>query len=229
MANTDDTLMTKLKNKVTYNVHNLVNDPKANEFAKQQKEKEQESATPSTDKKGQEPEQNKITKWTLLVLYYTGAFLLGWFVANDMIIYPLIIRVIFYIIIVIGCIMNPTFEVILSILYGIRFICKLIIVPTEKTQPLIKALLFPKLFTSWFLPVRITDYTENKKKSLCDVMTHYYDTLKASFFNTEDTVIQRRMEEVREGLYEMHKITCSVEQQDSNNDNVKNNAKENKE
>ena len=124
--NTDDTsLLSNLKNKLTYKLHNVAYDPNANKFAAERAKKQKEEE----EKKKQENADNKTTddedpnKFSFKrVLKKTGnktldiikkaiipfvALMLAMIVTNELIVYSVPIRIIFFIFTFFICLFPP--------------------------------------------------------------------------------------------------------------------------
>ena len=101
----------KLKNKITYYIYKTVNDDDANKYVEEQKEQEKvkedyetppaevtDDAKPA-DTDGQESTADTVLRYVKLVLIPVISFILAVFVANELIVYPTAVRIIFFIII----------------------------------------------------------------------------------------------------------------------------------
>lgn len=108
-------LLTNLKNKVQYNLHQAVYDPTANKFVDDQKKQQQQATEQEQEKKAEataeeEGDPNSFSykraakKVYVSSLYWIGllivpffALMLGMIVANDLIVYPAGTRILFFI------------------------------------------------------------------------------------------------------------------------------------
>lgn len=144
----DDQLsfLTKIKNNLAFKINNAINDPDANQYAKEKTDKEKEKE--EQNKKSQEPvitekyedpnptddgnpdeiSFSRIVKkiWNYIKLIFEKGFfpfiaiILAMYVANEMIVYPAPIRVVFFIFVFVLCFLFKH----VTILLGIFYLCK---------------------------------------------------------------------------------------------------------
>lgn len=144
----DDQLsfLTKIKNKIVFKINNAINDPDANQYVKEttdkKKEKEEqnkktqepvitekyEDPNPTDDGNPDEISFSRIVKkiWNYIKLIFEKGFfpfiaiILAMYVANEMIVYPAPIRVVFFIFVFVLCFLFKH----VTILLGIFYLCK---------------------------------------------------------------------------------------------------------
>lgn len=144
----DDQLsfLTKIKNNFVYKINNAINDPDANQYAKEkldkEKEKEEqnkkpqepvitekyEDPNPTDDGNPDEISFSRIVKkiWNYIKLIFEKGFfpfiaiILAMYVANEMIVYPAPIRVVFFIFVFVLCFLFKH----VTILLGFFYLCK---------------------------------------------------------------------------------------------------------
>jgi len=225
--------LTKLKNKITYSVNNLVDDPDANAYAASQAQQAPPQNQDTTTDPDDDPSKFSIIRFfkklgKKLVEHSQNyasivlSVLFASIIANEMIVYSVPIRVIFFIFVIIVCItFTPAFMV-LAIYYGYKLlyssyvyyyveknkqptipifptIYALLPVTTYKpSAPLLKFLLY--LFT---YPKTEEDLThlENKMKEydeLLDKSFLYFKTLES------DEVFVPLITKMKSSLKHMH-------------------------
>ena len=206
-----DSLLSNLKNKVTYTLHQAVTDPDANQFASNQQESQQPAATeevgeerdyfklPPTD----DPNTFDFNRMAIKTanrairiikgrFYSFVALILSMYVANELIMYSAPIRLIFFIVTFLIC---NNFMPFLIVLVG-YYLCKsgyeyylnqLSDGPKTKIMPTIFALLplttdIPVSSLGGFFVYPFT-YPKNNKdaKQLPIIMNNYMESLKKSF------------------------------------------------
>lgn len=137
----DTSLLSNLKNKVTFNLHQATYDPKANEFAQQkaQKQKElddakkQQEQANTTDDTNNQGDPNKFSGKRLItkvgnqtldifkkIFFPFLSLMLAMIVTNEMIVYSAPIRLIFFIFTFLICFFFQYTAVILGIYYLLR-------------------------------------------------------------------------------------------------------------
>jgi len=214
--------LTKIKNNVVYKINNAINNPDANQYAQEKidKEKEKQKEKEEQDKKSQEPvitekyedpnptdddnsdeiSFSRIAKkiWNYIKLIFEKGFfpfiaiILAMYVANEMIVYPAPIRLIFFLFVFIICVLFKH----VTILLGIFYLCKsgydyyinnmaggekrrimpriyaLLPITTYRAESVLTALLLSPF-----------QYPKSKKdeEELVKVMGEYNDTLNDSF------------------------------------------------
>ena len=206
-----DSLLTNLKNKVTYNLHQAVNDPDANEFASNQPE----PLSPATTEKVEEdtgyfeisstddpntfnPKRllrrigNQIIRMIKNGFFPFIALVLSMYVTNEMIVYSAPIRLIFFIFTFWVCKNFMPFLIILLIYYLCKlgyqyFLNNLSNGPKTKVMPTIFALLpltttVPVSSLGAFFMYPFT-YPKNDydAKQLPIIMNDYMESLKKAF------------------------------------------------
>ena len=202
-------LLTNLKNKVTYNLHQAVNDPDANEFASNQPE----SPPPVTEKvenddyfeisTTDDPNTfngnrllRKIGNQTIRMIkkgfFPVMALILSMYVTNELIVYSAPIRLIFFIVTFLICYLFTPFSIILAGYYLCKsgygyYLNNLSDGPKTKIMPTIFALLplttdIPVSSLGAFFMYPFT-YPKNDKdaKKLPIIMNNYMESLKKSF------------------------------------------------
>lgn len=205
-----DSLLTNLKNKVNYNLHQAVNDPDANEFASNQPESPSSEPTkeigdedyfklPSTD----DPNTFDFNRLIIKIgnhgvrmikkgFYPCLVFILSMYVTNEMIVYVWQIRLIFFIATFLICYYFMPFFIILIGYYVCKtgyeyYLNNLSDGPKMKIMPTIFALLplttdTPISSLGAFFMYPFT-YPKNDKdaKKLPIIMNQYMESLKKSF------------------------------------------------
>ena len=205
-----DSLLANLKNKVTYNLHQAVNDPDANEFAANQPESPPSSTEkvkedddyfklPSTD----DPNTFDINRFIIKIgnrairmikngFYPTIAIILSMYVANELIVYTWPIRLIFFIVTFLIC---NNFMPFLILLAG-YYLCKsgyqsFLNYTSDGTKIKIMPTIFALLPLTTNIPVSSLGaffmypftYPKNDKdtKQLPIIMNRYMESLKKAF------------------------------------------------
>lgn len=205
-----DSLLSNLKNKVTYNLHKAVSDPEANEFASNQPESPPSAPTkeigdddyfklPTTD----DPNTFDINRIIIKIgnrairMIKNGFFpfialVLSMYVANELIVYSAPIRLIFFIVTFLICNNFMPFLIILAMYYLCKYgygyyLNHLSDGPKTKIMPTIFALLplttdIPISSLGAFFMYPFT-YPKNDKdaKQLPIIMNQYMESLKKSF------------------------------------------------
>ena len=207
-----DSIMSQLKNKVSYRLEQTlkgaVNDPEANQYAK---EKEESKASVGTDDIEKIPANlsavekmlRKIKQIALRVkdrmisifITFIIPLILAMFVANESIMYPAPVRIIYFIFALVLCYVSQTAVVLLGTVYLGKFVYDYYVNKMEKRGiPLI----VPPILA--VLPVKIFDpsapaaffkdlvnfpltYPRNERgdKNLLLIMNDYMESLKKSF------------------------------------------------
>ncbi len=206
-----DSLLSSLKNKVTYSLHQAVNDPDANQFASTQQASEPAAVTeeveedkgyfklPSTD----DPNTFDINRLMVKTanqairmikngFYPAIAIILSMYVANELIVYAWPVRLIFFIVTFLICNNFMPFLVLLAGYYLCKsgyeyYLNQLSDGPKTKIMPTIFALLplttdIPVSSLGAFFMYPFT-YPKNAKdaKQLPIVMNNYMESLKNAF------------------------------------------------
>lgn len=207
-ASQNNSLLTNLTNKIKYKLFKATYDPDANTYADQQaqqqtEEKAKQKKTDKTDKKTtdntSDPNKFSATRLVkktvsktlsiiLLGLFPFMAVILGMIVANEMIIYSVPIRVIFFIFVFVICLILPPISIVLSIFYlfkgGYSYYVNHMTNNPREIMPTIYNLLpiiVSKTYdTSWYNPF---SYPKSIKSAdqLPKTMKKYMDDLQASF------------------------------------------------
>ena len=206
-----NSLLSNLKNKVTYNLHQAVSDPDANEFASNQQETQSSATTdgvvedkdyfdiPTTDDlntfngdRFMKKIGNKAIRMIKNGFYPFIAIMLSMYVTNEMIMYPYPIRLIFFIFTFLIC---NNYMLFLIILAG-YYLCKLGYQsflnhssdgPKIKLMPTIFALLpislgIPDSYIASFFKYPFTyPKFEKDAKQLPIIMNNYMESLKKTF------------------------------------------------
>jgi Ca2+/Na+ antiporter len=239
-AQGDNSFFTNLVNKVKYKAHKAAYDPNANEFAKKQAEKmeqektekEKTTATNTTDNsQNDDPNKfstkrmfKKIGSQTLDALKKGFipfvSIMLAMIVANEMIVYSVPIRIIFFIFVVLISVFSPIYLIILSIFYLLKggysyYVNNMTNRPKRSIMPTIYALLPvttykpSSSFGSFFMYPFTYPKTEQAAIQLPKDMEQYWEDLKASFkyFDTIKTlpIFADDIKQIKENL--QNKIT----------------------
>ena len=206
-----DSLLSNLKNKVTYTLHQAVTDPNANEFASSQQESPSSAIIekveddsdyfklPSTDDPNTFDINRMIIKTGNMIIrmikkgfYPFIALILSMYVTNEMIMYSAPIRLIFFIVTFLICYNFMPFLIILVGYYLCKsgyeyYLNQLSDGPKTKIMPTIFALLplttdIPVSSLGAFFTYPFT-YPKNDKdaKQLPIIMNQYMESLKKSF------------------------------------------------
>jgi uncharacterized membrane protein len=241
----------KLQNKITYYIYKTVNDDDANKYAEEEKKhtlkEDYEPADPEKEKEkekdsdsSEESTTDTVLRYAQLVLIPVLSVALAVFVANELIVYPTAIRIIFFIITIILCNVN-NFAFILLLGY---YICAAIVhwyVNRKHDKPFVRYL--PKIFgimpfypynadekvtglASYLKPSNIDKKNENTGKTelgtLQEVIANYRESLSKSFPYYEnvkdDSVFVKRMKDLDEYFTELTETKY-------NEDEINNNQK----
>ena len=253
----------RLQNKITYYVYKTVNDDAANEYAKKKQDvsndekevKEVKENYNSTLPVLKQPTDNGIDidrilselyEYFLLfvkyVLYPLLCIYLSSLVANDLIVYPAGVRIVFFVLILFLCASFVHVTVGMSLFYTVRKLYEKYLnrERDDKPDPPIK--LMPKIFA--MLPISTTTYESSfsnffmypfrylkgekadvENTFLQELMKKYTDSLNESFPYYEkvkgDTMFVARKEELDKEITEMHKIVKpkKVEEVEANKSN----------
>lgn len=216
----DDQLsfLTKIKNNIAFKINNAINDPDANQYAKEKTDKEKEKE--EQNKKPQEPvitekyedpnptddgnpdeiSFSRIVKkiWNYIKLIFEKGFfpfiaiILAMYVANEMIVYPAPIRVVFFIFVFVLCFLFKH----VTILLGFFYLCKsgydyyinnMAGGEKRRIMPRIYALLPVTTYrsesplTAFFLSPFQYPKSKKDEEELVKVMEEYNNTLTESF------------------------------------------------
>jgi hypothetical protein len=234
MATDNDSLLTNLKNKVAYTLHSAVYDPNANEFAKQQQEKQKEQEV-TTEKAPEETgDPNKFSGTRMLkktgsqiitilsyIIFPFVSLMLAMIVTNEMIVYSVPIRIIFFIFTFLICYFTKIFAIILSIFYILKggysyYHNNMTGKPKRDIMPTIFALLpiktsIPESSFMRFIMYPFTyPKTEKGIQQLPEIAKNYVNSLIESFkgFNDVKTlpIFVDGLKDIETGLRELNKI-----------------------
>ena len=202
-------VLTKIKNKVAYTVNNFLDDPNAAAYAQQQKEEQsilEEKLTPQQDKPTDTDEDtstfsivrflkkigNKMVEYTKDYTSIVLSVLFASIIANEMIVYSVPIRVIFFFFILMLCMsLTPVF-IIFVLYYGYKLLYSSYVyyyVDKEK-QPTIP--IFPTIFA--FLPVTVY----RPESTLTKILLYLFTYPKT---NEEIKILKYKMEEYKNLLH----------------------------
>lgn len=209
-ATQDNSLLTNLKNKIAFNLHKATYDPEANKFvteqqAKTQEEKSEKQAQTTEEKKEQSGDPNtfsakrlasKVKNQTVTILksifYPFLALMLAMIVTNEMIIYSVPVRIIFFIFTFFICFFLHYVGILLGIYYLFKggysyWLNNMTDMPKKDIMPTIFALLpittykpLSKLGRIFMYPFTYPK-TENGAEKLSEIMKNYWQDLQVSF------------------------------------------------
>jgi hypothetical protein len=244
--NTDDTgddgsLWSNLKNKVAYKIHNAATDPNANKFAieraKKKKEEEEkkkdlktENNTDTTDDTNSDPNSfsakrivKKVGNQTLdilkkLIIPFV-ALMLAMIVSNEMIVYSVPIRIIFFIFTFLVCFFAQPLCILLGIFYIFKggysyYVNNMTDRPKQEIMPTIYALLpittyQPTSSLGSFLLYPFTyPKTVEGEIQLPKTMKTYWNDLEASFKDLDKVknlpLFVDELKQIQKDLSELH-------------------------
>ena len=219
----DESIFTKIKNLAAYKINNAVSDPNAEkyaiEIAKKKKEKEEKekklaaqiNITANIIKAS--PNQfnlkrflNKIldetTKFFKIVFFQFVALMLSMIIANEMIVYSVPVRIIFFIFTFIVCFLTPPLCIILALFYILKGAYSYYINNMTGKTPIEKMKIMPTIFTllpitmykpeSSFLKFFYYPFTYPKSDisaaELPKIMDKYWKELNESFKDLDQIV-----------------------------------------
>jgi hypothetical protein len=213
----DTSLFGNLTNKLKYKIHKAAYDPNANKFAEEQakkkkeeeekkKEKKDDNTTTDNTKDGEPPSDphkfnakrlaKKVGNQTLDILkkifYPFLAIMLAMIVTNELIIYAVPIRIVFFIFTLVLCIYSHTTAISLSLYYIFKgaysyYVNNMTDRPKKDIMPTIFALLpittYKPMssFSAFFMYPFTYPKTEKAALKLPDVMKGYWESLVESF------------------------------------------------
>jgi hypothetical protein len=246
-------LITNFKNKIAYNLHKASYDPEANKFATEQTKKTQEvtdnkkEETVTTDATTDQEDPNTFNLkrtmskvWNQTLYYLRLIFvpfiglMLAMIVANEMIVYSAPIRIIFFIFVIVLCLLSTTTTIGLSLFYILKggysyYINNMTDKPNKYIMPTIFALLpimrnTPESSIGALFAYPFTyPKTEKGVQKLDEIMKHYYNELVASFkyFDTVKTlpIFADEIKHIETNLYKMHEPQQIIEEIKNNNTN----------
>ena len=198
-------LFSNLTNKLKYNLHKAVYDPNANKFIEEQAKKKKASTT-TTDTNASTPSDpnkfntvrlaKRVGNQTLYILkkifFPFIALMLAMIVTNELIIYAVPIRIIFFIVTLAICIYSQTAAISLSLYYIFKgsysyYVNNMTDRPKKNIMPTIFALLpittYKPMssFSSFFMYPFTYPKTEKAALKLPEVMKGYWESLVESF------------------------------------------------
>ena len=251
VSTTDNSLLTNLTNKVTYKLQQVAYDPKANEYAKKQEELKQADSqkkeavkattdtTNETDKFSGTRLVKKVGSQTLNILGKIVipfiALMLAMIVANEMIIYSVPIRVIFFIFTLVAGILLPFYTIILGIFYIFKggysyWVNNISDGPKRTIMPTIFALLpiTTKKPVSKFSKIVMYPFTYPKTDlaalTLVEIMKEYWNDLVKSFKDYEQLKnlqpFADNIKKLQTTLTHMHDVKETVEVTTNNSVNT---------
>jgi hypothetical protein len=235
----DTSLLTNLKNKLTYKLHNVAYDPNANKFAeerakklKEDKEKniQDKSNDKTTDDDNTDPNKfnfmrmiKKSGKQALSIISKGIipfiALMLSMIVANELIVYSVPIRVIFFIFTFLICLTVPPLALLLGIFYCLKggysyYVNHMTDRPKQEIMPTIYALLpistyqAASSFGSFFLYPFTYPKTEIAAEQLPKTMEQYWMDLKNSFTDLDKVknlpLFVNDIKQIQKDLSELH-------------------------
>jgi hypothetical protein len=203
-----------LVNTVKYKAHQAVYDPNAEEFAKKQSQQTPPPVPPAADDTNKTDSTDggdsntvspariikKVGSQTLNILKQIfipfTALMLAMIVANEMIIYSVPIRIIFFIFVFLLCFFIPFYAIIIAIFYIFKggysyYINNMTNKPKQRIMPTIFSLLpittyQPTSSLAAFLMYPFTyPKTDLGKQELPEIMNDYWEDLKKSFKSFE--------------------------------------------
>ena len=261
-----DSIMSQLKNKVAYRlketIEGIVNDPEANQYAKEKEESKPSTGTveglPSvsmpdsmTNADAQanlssvEKMLRKIKQIALRVkdrmisifITFIIPLILAMFVANESVMYPAPVRIIYFIFALVLCYVSQTAVVLLGTVYLGKFVYDYYVNKMEKRGiPLI----VPPILA--VLPVKIFDpsapaaffkdlvnfpltYPRNERgdKNLLLIMNDYMESLKKSFTYLDNVksmpMFVEKLKKIDENMEQLHKLIPEPVEENEENKN----------
>jgi hypothetical protein len=246
--NTDDndSLWSNLKNKITYNIYNAVKDPNANKFAierdKKRKEEENKKTLESTNKSDTTDDSNsdstnfsikrvgkKVGNQTLDILKKAFipflAIMLAMIVSNEMIIYSVPIRILFFIFTFCVCYFVKSLCILLGVFYVFKggysyYINNMTDRPKQEIMPTIYALLPISTYkpTSSLVSFLLYPFTYPKtvegEVQLPKTMKSYWNDLEKSFKDfdkvTNLPLFVDNIKQIQKDLLELHNPKASL-------------------
>lgn len=233
----DNSLWTNLTNKIKYKVHKAAYDPNANKFAqkeaekeKEKKEEKKEEKAKTTDTDNGDPNKFSIKRVVKRIGTQTSsiiqkciipfiALMLAMIVTNDMIIYSVPIRIIFFIFTLLICIFVPPMLGLLSIFYILKggysyYVNHMTDRPKQEIMPTIYALLpittyKPSSSLGSFIMYPFTyPKTELGAEQLPKTMKHYWQDLLESFKDLDKVknlpIFAKGLHQIQKDLSELH-------------------------
>jgi hypothetical protein len=255
----------KLQNKITYYIYKTVNDDDANKYAEEQKhtlKEYYEPADPEKEKKEKEKKDSDSSdestyditmRYVKLIIVPILSIALAVFVANELIVYPTAVRIIFFLITIILCNINNTAFGLLLAYYICAGIAHWYINRKREKMPQIPFIrILPKIFgimpfypynadekvtglASYLKPSNKNEKNEKTGKTeldtLKEVIANYRESLSKSFPYYEnvkdDDVFVMRMKDVNEYFKELTETKYSEDENNEKNEK-KNNEKNEK-
>jgi aconitase A len=242
--NDDNTsLLSNLKNKLTYKLHNIAYDPNANRFAeervKKQKQEEDKKKEEKTDNNATDADDNpnkfsfkRVLKKTvnktfdivLTAIIPFVALMLAMIVSNELIVYSVPIRVLFFIFTFIVCLFPPA-----ALILGFFYIMKsgysyyynhMTDRPTREIMPTIYALLPITTYQSTSTIGSLLSYpftypkNDIAKEQLPKTMMQYWSDLQSSFKDFDKIknlpIFAKEIKQIQKNLSELHIVKDSI-------------------
>jgi len=209
----------RLQNKITYYIYKTVNDDDANEYAKKQQEikevnevkevkEDYDSAPPSIAALKQTTDNGididriltELYDYFLLfcryVLYPLLCIYLSSLVANDLIVYPVGVRIVFFVLILFLCASFVHVTVVMSLLYTARKLYEKYLNRDRDDKPNPPIKLMPKIFA--MLPIS----TKTSESSFYNFFMYPFRYLKGEKAETENVFLQELMKKYTDSLNE---------------------------
>jgi len=265
-SDTQNSLFTNLKNKLTYNLHKATYDPEANKFAEtQQSQQSQQSQQTQQTQQSQQSQQKKdknsndtkldstdtnnndpnkfspkrlvkkVGNQTLDILqkifYPFLALMLAMIVTNDMIMYSVPIRIIFFIFTFLVCYFVRIFAILLALFYSLKggysyYINNMTNRPKKDIMPTIFALLpittfKPMSSLGSFLMYPFTyPKTESGAIKLPEIMKNYWNDLNKTFPSLNNIknlpIVNERLKIIQKEFTQLHNNNKQMENENEN-------------
>ena len=251
-----DSIVSQLKNKVSYRlqqtIQGAVNDPEANQYAKEKAELK--SSVDTGDELDEIPanlssfekmimKMKRIAhrikdRMTNMFITFIIPLILAMFVANESVMYPAPVRIIYFVFTFVLCYLNQAAVALLGTIYLGRFAYDYYVNKIEKRD---EKLIVPPILS--VLPIRIFDpsatpaffkdlinypliYPRNERgeKNLLVIMNHYLESLKSSFTYLDSVksmpMFVEKLKKIDENMEQLHKpIPEPIEKNENNQDN----------
>lgn len=255
LSTNKNSILTNLTNTLTYNIQKAVYNPDANDYIEQKKEQKEQEEQEQKERKAVETATDttgdpntfsgkrtikKIGSQTLDILKKIiipfASLMLAMIVANEMIMYPVPIRIIFFVFTLLIGIMVPFYIILLGIFYILkggysywrnnmtdapkRHIMPTIfaLLPITTTKPLTR---FGKIFMYPFYYPK----TEDGTKTLQEIMEEYWNDLVASYkyYDTIKNIqpFEDNIKKLEVKLSNLHKV-IDVQTNNTSNTNTSN-------
>lgn len=259
----DTSLLTNLKNKLTYKLHNVAYDPNANKFAEERakkiKEDKEQNIQDKSNDKTTDDDNNDPNKFNFMrMIKKSGkqalsiiakgiipfiALMLSMIVANELIVYSVPIRVIFFVFTFLVCLFLPPLAIILGIFYCLKggysyYVNHMTDRPKQEIMPTIYALLpistyqAASSFGSFFLYPFTYPKTAIAAEQLPKTMKQYWTDLQNSFTDLDKVknlpLFVKDIKQIQKDLSELHNpksVLLNFGKQQSSDTNVVNSPK----